>query len=74
MDYATVRLGEYEVPLIGIPRTATEEKCSKCGLTFHLADVSMDENMNPVCKSCQYTGTAPRDAASSIISKSSSRL
>lgn len=51
-EYATVRLGEYTVPLIGIPKEATQEKCSRCGSPLHLADTVLDAKGHPCCKSC----------------------
>lgn len=52
MKHASVKLGEYTVPLIGIPVNATQQKCSGCGKEFHLSDITLDKNGNPFCPKC----------------------
>ena len=54
--HATVNLGEYTVPLIGIPQSATQQKCSKCGKSFHLSEIELDQNGRPLCKKCKEKG------------------
>lgn len=39
MKHATAKIGEYEIPLIGISPTATEERCDLCKKTHHIKDV-----------------------------------
>jgi hypothetical protein len=52
--YATVNIGEFkDIPLIGVPPSATEETCSKCGKPQHLSEMAMDEGGNPVCNDCR---------------------
>jgi len=51
-DHATVKLGEYTVPLIGIEFAATQEKCSQCQRSYHLSEIALDENCQPRCKAC----------------------
>lgn len=51
--HATVKVGEYTVPLIGVPPTATTEKCSQCGEARHLSELSLDEHGHPVCATCR---------------------
>jgi len=38
MKYAKVRIGEYEIPLIGIPEGAALEECDCCHETIGLSD------------------------------------
>lgn len=40
MTHATVRIAGYNLPLIGIDRSATEDKCDLCGDIFHLSDLT----------------------------------
>ena len=41
MKYATVKLGEYTVPLLGIPETASQEVCRLCKKPRHLTEVHL---------------------------------
>jgi hypothetical protein len=50
--HATVPVGEYTVPLIGIPPSATQEKCSRCGSVCHLSEIVLDEKGQPCCQTC----------------------
>ena len=52
VEHATVRVGEYVVPLIGVPKEATQEKCSHCGSMCHLADMALDAKGQPCCQTC----------------------
>lgn len=52
MTHATVRLGDYRVPLIGVNQSATEEKCDKCKRVFHLSEVKLDHDRF-MCWSCR---------------------
>lgn len=52
--YATVRVDGFEVPLIGVPATSTEQECDTCvrlgrTKTFHLCDITLDEQARPQC-------------------------
>lgn len=51
MNHATVRLGDYKVPLIGIDQSATEEKCDGCQRTYHLSEIRLNQNRF-MCWSC----------------------
>lgn len=53
MKHATVRLSEYEVPLIGVPASATQEKCADCGKLFHLSEIELDLNGRHLCPVCK---------------------
>jgi len=51
MNHATVKIGDYTIPLIGIPPEATEDKCETCGKLFHLSELAfVDGKM--ICKDC----------------------
>ena len=50
--WATVPVGEYTVPLIGVPPEATQEKCSRCGSLCHLKDIVLDDKGQPCCQTC----------------------
>ena len=49
---ATVPCGEYTVPLLGVPKSATQEKCSQCGAPLHLTDTVLNAKGEPCCKTC----------------------
>lgn len=42
VKHATVRIGQYTIPLIGIPEDSTKETCDVCGVEFYLGDVVFD--------------------------------
>ncbi len=50
--HATVKNGEYTIPLIGIAPAATKEICSKCGKEVHLSQITFNEKSEPVCSGC----------------------
>lgn len=50
--HATVKIGEYTIPLIGIPESSTQQKCFGCGKSFHLSDIKLDKKGNPYCPEC----------------------
>ena len=49
--HAMIKLGDYNVPLIGIPPASTREKCDKCGKGFPMQDVEMGERI--LCPKCR---------------------
>lgn len=51
MRHATIELGGYLVPLIGVPRDATSEACDGCLRRFPLLKVTFDggEFLCPGC-------------------------
>lgn len=53
--HATVRIGEYVIPLIGISVSETQETCDSCGKIFHLADVELDFSCKIKCVGCKKT-------------------
>lgn len=52
MKHATVRLGEYEIPLVGIPVSSTEGLCAACGKKFYILDLRLDGHARPTCFKC----------------------
>lgn len=54
--HATVKIGEYTIPLIGIAESATQQKCSRCKCSFHLSEITLNENGKPLCKECLKKG------------------
>ncbi len=41
--HATVHVGDYEIPLIGVPRDAVEQKCDRCGALMTIAETIITE-------------------------------
>lgn len=52
MEHAKVNQDGFEIPLIGISKSATEEKCEFCLKTFHLKDIVLTTSGTPLCKQC----------------------
>lgn len=52
-EHATVKRGEYTVPLIGIPATATEGECECCHELVHLSKLHMSESGQMLCEKCK---------------------
>lgn len=53
MKHATVNLGEYVVPLIGVPASATREKCDGCRKQRHLSAVFIQpDGRTFLCTGC----------------------
>ena len=51
--HATVKLGEYTIPLIGIDRSATEMECELCHDIFHISQVQLSESGKQfLCPKC----------------------
>ena len=50
--HATVKIGEFTVPLIGIKEDATQQECVKCKRSFHLSDITLNDQGEPHCKEC----------------------
>ena len=47
-----VKFGEWEVPLIGIPKESTQEQCEGCKQYFHLSEIALDADGKPRCAKC----------------------
>jgi len=52
MKHATVKIGDFTVPLIGIKKDATQQECVKCKRSFHLSNIILDNKGEPHCKAC----------------------
>lgn len=52
MKHATVKIGDYTVPLIGIAQDATQQDCAKCKKLFHLSEIKLSERGEPLCLKC----------------------
>jgi len=53
MTHASVKLDGMEIPLIGIPMAATQEKCDCCRKEFHLQSVALQFCGFFFCPECQ---------------------
>lgn len=53
MKHATVKTGEFEIPLIGVNADATKEKCDNCNEAVHIQDIWIDEFGHYLCKKCK---------------------
>lgn len=49
--HATVRIGEYVIPLIGIHEDATQSECESCGRMTHISDLKLVGDRF-VCERC----------------------
>ena len=53
-DYATVKIGEFTIPLIGISSAATEDECELCHDIIHISELSWNEEGNQLlCNKCK---------------------
>lgn len=52
MKYASVRLDGMEIPFIGIPKDATEDKCDVCKQRFHFQDLTIVSDNSFLCPQC----------------------
>jgi hypothetical protein len=52
MKHATVKVGGYTIPLIGVPVASTQQQCVGCKQSFHLTQITLDENGQPWCLWC----------------------
>ena len=53
MKHATIKTGEYEIPLIGVPLTATEMECECCHDILHITGVHLNREGNQfLCEKC----------------------
>jgi len=53
-NHATVKIGEYIIPLIGLPLSATEMECELCHDIYHISDVHLTKDGKQfLCKKCQ---------------------
>jgi len=57
--WATVQLGEFTVPLIGVAPDATEERCDGCRCIEHLKDICL-VGTKFLCARCRTTHHEPK--------------
>lgn len=50
--HATIKLGGYDIPLIGIQPDATLQECAACNDVFSIQDVELVETQF-LCKKCR---------------------
>lgn len=53
MKYAIVKLGDYNIPLIGIKPSATMEKCDICNNIFYILDINLVFKGYFLCCKCE---------------------
>lgn len=51
-EHAMVPLGEWSVPLIGVSKEATEERCDLCQELQHMTKVAILGNSRFLCSLC----------------------
>lgn len=51
-DHAKVIRDGYEVPLIGIPPEATEDKCDQCKQIFPIKNLHLGAKQEMLCSKC----------------------
>ncbi len=63
MKHAIVKIGDLEIPLIGIPESATLAACDYCHGIFYLTDVELNREGNQfLCLRCRLdVNENPRD-------------
>lgn len=49
--HATVYVGRYNIPLIGVPPSATMERCDVCGEKIHLSKATFRDD-KIMCRRC----------------------
>lgn len=52
VDSATVKVGGYTIPLLGIPTSATEERCDYCDFKGHLTELHLTPFGHIACADC----------------------
>lgn len=63
--YASADTGEYRVPLIGVPKRATDETCDGCAETFYILDVCLIGTYF-LCDGCRRRSAAFRKRAKGL--------
>jgi predicted SprT family Zn-dependent metalloprotease len=54
MNHATVKIGDYTIPLVGVPVSATEMECELCHNVVHITKVHLNEEGNQfLCLRCR---------------------
>lgn len=53
-NHGKVKIGEYEIPLIGVPATATEYECDSCHEIVPVEKLELNEQGNQyLCPKCR---------------------
>lgn len=59
MDHAEVKIGDYTIPLIGIPPEATEYTCDGCHKKLTVEKLELNERGNQfLCEKCRKQSIA----------------
>lgn len=53
LKHATVEVSGYKIPLIGIPKSATQFQCQKCGSKFDRPDKVILTVQRFLCEKCR---------------------
>jgi hypothetical protein len=66
-DHATVRIGEYLIPLITVPDHATREECDLCHDHFYIGDIDYN-GIQYLCYKCRSTvNTKPKHEKDTMV-------
>ena len=68
MKHATVAVGGYEIPLIGVPQDAVLEECQCCGDRFGMSTVELIGTQF-LCARCRAQSVVPDQAAKGVTDK-----
>jgi len=50
--HAIVHVGNYSIPLIGLPVDATLERCDECGKLFNVRQITLEDGKF-ICEKCR---------------------
>jgi hypothetical protein len=67
VKHATVKIGEYTIPLLGIPQDASEQICDQCKLPKHITEVAFDGKQF-ICGDC-LKGSAKKKRAGKKLTR-----
>ena len=60
-DHAHVKIGDYDIPLIGVDRSATTYQCDGCGENKEVWEIHLDyDGCNFYCRPCMMVKGTPR--------------
>jgi hypothetical protein len=60
VKHATVKVGDYTIPLIGLPVSATEMECECCHDIVHISQIEINQEGNQfLCLKCRTTPYPP---------------
>ena len=52
-EHANVKIGEYVIPLIGVPPSATLQECELCHDEVPLREAELSESGQVLCRRCR---------------------